>query len=60
MTKKQLMLMVTAFFCDQVSKIVISSYLKYNESIIIIKNFFNLVLDNYTKKVYNNGRAAGI
>ena len=54
MTKKQLMLMVTAFFCDQVSKIVISSYLKFNESIIIIKNFFNLT--NH----HNYGAAWGI
>jgi lipoprotein signal peptidase len=44
MTKKQLMLLIVAFACDQVSKIVISSYVKLNESIIVIKNFFVIEL----------------
>ena len=54
MTKKQLMLLVIAFLCDQISKIVINSYIKYNETIIIIKKFFNIT--NH----HNFGAAWGI
>lgn len=54
MNKKQLMLAIVAFACDQVSKIVISSYLKLNESITIIKNFFNITFS------HNYGAAWGI
>ena len=54
MTKKQLMLMIVAFACDQISKIVISSYLLLNESIVIIKNFFNITSN------HNYGAAWGM
>ena len=54
MTKKQLMLMIVAFACDQISKIVISSYLYLNESIVIIKNFFNITSN------HNYGAAWGM
>ena len=54
MNKKQLMLVIITFACDQVSKIVISSYLKLNESITIIKNFFNITSN------HNYGAAWGI
>lgn len=54
MTKKQLMLLIVAFACDQISKIVISSYIKLNESIIVIKNFFKITSN------HNYGAAWGI
>lgn len=46
MKKSQLIMVVVAFACDQISKVLISSYLKLNESITIIKNFFNITLNN--------------
>jgi len=54
MTKKQLMLTIVAFVCDQISKVVISSYLKLNESIVVIKNFFNITSN------HNYGAAWGM
>lgn len=54
MNKRELMLIIVAFACDQISKIVISSYLKLNESIIVIKNFFNITYN------HNYGAAWGI
>ena len=54
MKKSQLMMIIVAFACDQISKVFISSYLKLNESIIVIKNFFNITLNN------NYGAAWGI
>ena len=54
MNKKQLMMIIVAFVCDQISKIFISSYLSLNESISIIKNFFHITLSN------NYGAAWGI
>lgn len=54
MKKSQLIMVVVAFACDQISKVLISSYLKLNESITIIKNFFNITLNN------NYGAAWGL
>lgn len=54
MNKKQLMMIIVAFACDQISKVFISSYLKINESITIIKDFFHITLNN------NYGAAWGI
>ena len=54
MTKKQLMLLIVAFASDQISKIFISSYLKLNESIIVIKNVFKITSN------HNYGAAWGI
>lgn len=51
MNKKQLILMITAFICDQISKVIITSYLKVFDSITIIKNFFKITY-------YNNYGAA--
>lgn len=54
MNKKQLILVVILFAFDQVSKILISSYLKLNESIKVINNFFNITYNR------NYGAAWGI
>ena len=54
MTKKQIMLIIVALACDQISKVVISSYLKFNESITVIKNFFHITYS------HNYGAAWGI
>lgn len=54
MKRNQLMMIIVAFVCDQISKIFISSYLSIHESISVIKNFFNITLN------YNYGAAWGI
>ena len=54
MKKNQLIMIIVAFVCDQVSKVIISTYLNLNDSIPVIKNFFNITLN------YNYGAAWGI
>lgn len=46
MNKKQLMMIIVAFACDQISKVFISSYLALNETIPVIKDFFYITLNN--------------
>lgn len=54
MNKRQLLLIIVTFICDQVSKVFITSYLNPNDSLEIIKNFFFLTSHN------NYGAAWGI
>ena len=48
MSKKIYITSLIIFIIDQLSKAIISTYINLNESIIIIKNFFNLTYINNT------------
>lgn len=54
MSKKVYILVIIAFIIDQLSKSIISTYLKLNESIKIIKDFF------YIRYINNYGASWGI
>ncbi len=54
MSKKVLGLSLIIFILDQVSKAIISAFIKLNDSLSIIKNFFSLTYIN------NNGASFGI
>ncbi|MBQ3021259.1 MAG: signal peptidase II [Bacilli bacterium] len=54
MSKKIYFIALTIFIIDQVSKSILSTYLKLNESIEVIKNFF------YLKYINNTGASWGI
>lgn len=48
MTKKIYLTAIIIFIIDQISKVIISSYIELNSSIRIIKNFFYLTYTNNT------------
>ena len=48
MSKKVYIIALIIFMLDQLSKAIISTYINLNQSIIIIKNFFNLTYINNT------------
>ena len=54
MSKKIYILAITIFIIDQLTKSIISTYLKLNESIIVIKNFF------YIRYINNTGASFGM
>lgn len=54
MSKKVYILAIILFILDQISKALISTYLKLNESITIIKDFF------YIRYINNTGASFGI
>lgn len=54
MSKKVYIIALTLFIIDQLSKSLISTYLKLNESILIIKDFF------YIRYINNTGASFGM
>lgn len=54
MSKKVYILAIAIFIIDQISKALISTYLKLNESIVVIKDFF------YLRYINNTGASWGI
>ena len=54
MSKKVYIIALTLFIIDQLSKSLISTYLKLNESILIIKDFF------YIRYINNHGASFGM
>ena len=54
MSKKIYILAITIFIIDQISKSIISTYLKLNQSIEVIKDFF------YLRYINNTGASWGI
>ena len=54
MSKKVYILALVIFIIDQLSKAIVSTYLKLNESIMIIKDFF------YIRYINNTGASWGI
>ena len=54
MAKKVYILGVIIFILDQISKCLVSTFLKYNKSITVIKDFF------YLKYINNTGASWGI
>lgn len=54
MSKKVYILAILLFILDQISKSIISTYLKLNESIIVIKDFF------YLRYINNTGASFGM
>lgn len=54
MSKKVYILTLVIFIIDQISKSIISTYLKLNESITVIKDFF------YLRYINNTGASWGI
>lgn len=54
MSKKVYILTTILFIIDQISKSLISTYLKLNENVLIIKDFF------YIKYIHNSGASFGM
>ena len=57
MTKKNFLIAVSVLILDQLSKSIIEVYIKLNESITIINNFFNLTVAHNTGgawSIFNN------
>ncbi len=54
MSKKIFFLALIVFICDQITKSVVSAYLEINQSIVVIKDIFNI------KYINNSGASWGI
>ena len=42
MSKRVFLLALVIFISDQITKSIVGTYLKLNQSIVVIKNFFNI------------------